>query len=236
MSSRGNPNSYRICALLPPVDQGESAISTDTKTQAVRAKTWLKPRQIEQLRDTAYEVGAPYLQARNEAIVTLLYDTGLRVGEAVAIEPDGMLHLNEGELYLPTHIQKDYPIEGESPAPATLTLDQSGDLRTVRTLRSYLNGLWRDSSYLFPSRQSDQMTTESVRNVLRQLAESGDVRPYNADGSRGDPSEVRPHSLRHSVAYRMLAEENARLVDVRNRLRHTSIATTERVYEHFMKR
>lgn len=188
------------------------------------------------MRDAAYEVGPTYLQARNEAVVTLLYDTGLRVGEAVAIEPDGMLHLDEGELYLPTRIQKDYPIEGESPPPATLTLDRGGDLRTVRTLRSYLNGLWRPSKYLFPSRQSDQMTTESVRNVLRQLAGHANVRPFHADGSRGEPAEVRPHSLRHSVAYRMLAEEEARLIDVRNRLRHTSISTTERVYEHFMKR
>ncbi|GAB3328899.1 hypothetical protein GCM10027355_34580 [Haloplanus salinarum] len=45
-----------------------------------------------------------------------------------------------------------------------------------------------------------------------------------------------PHALRHSVAYRMLHEEAGHtLYDVRNRLRHRSLQTTERVYDHFKK-
>lgn len=211
-------------------------MSTNTQTSNERASTWLKPTQVEALRDAAYEVSHPHLQPRNEALVAFLYDTGLRVSEALQVRPDGMLDLRDGLLQLPTHLQKDYPIEGESPPPVTLELDRNDDLRTVRTLRSYLNGRWADSPYLFPSQESDRMTPESVRNVLRSLAEHADVRPFKADGSRGEPSEVRPHSLRHSVAWRMLAREDARLIDVRNRLRHTSISTTERVYEHFMRR
>jgi len=47
---------------------------------------------------------------------------------------------------------------------------------------------------------------------------------------------VTPHALRHSVAYRMLHEEDGNtLYDVRNRLRHRSLQTTERVYDHFKK-
>lgn len=183
----------------------------------------------------AYEVGAPYLQARNETLVTLMYDTGLRVGETVALRRS-ILDLDEGTVYVPTEIQKDYPIEGKLPPPATITLDQSGELRTVRTIRQYLNGRWRDSPFLFPSRESDQMTAEQVRHVVRKLAEHAKVRPYHADGSRGEPSEVHPHSLRHSVAWRMLAREDARLVDARNRLRHTTIKSTEQIYEHFIRR
>jgi integrase/recombinase XerD len=48
--------------------------------------------------------------------------------------------------------------------------------------------------------------------------------------------DVTPHALRHSVAYRMLHEEDENtLYDVRNRLRHRSLQTTERVYDHFKK-
>jgi integrase/recombinase XerC/integrase/recombinase XerD len=44
---------------------------------------------------------------------------------------------------------------------------------------------------------------------------------------------VTPHTLRHSVAYRMLnVEEGHSFYDVRNRLRHATIQTTERVYDH----
>jgi integrase/recombinase XerC/integrase/recombinase XerD len=76
------------------------------------------------------------------------------------------------------------------------------------------------------------MTTESVRNVVREAAVGADVRPMTVTW-RGDPEDVRPHTLRHSVAYRMVnTEEDNTLYDVRNRLRHRSIQTTERVYDH----
>ena len=51
----------------------------------------------------------------------------------------------------------------------------------------------------------------------------------------GESDDVTAHTLRHSVAWRMLrAEESNTLYDVRNRLRHASILTTERLYDHFV--
>ncbi len=56
------------------------------------------------------------------------------------------------------------------------------------------------------------------------------------DGSCGDASDVTPHALRHSVAYRMMnTEDGNTLSDVRNRLRHRSIQTTERVSDHIIE-
>ena len=67
-------------------------------------------------------------------------------------------------------------------------------------------------------------------------AASADIEPYLVDGGRGDPDDVTPHALRHSVAYRMMnVEEDNTLYDVRNRLRHRSIQTTERVYDHMIR-
>jgi|APHM01.1.fsa_nt_gi Phage integrase family. len=78
------------------------------------------------------------------------------------------------------------------------------------------------------------MTTEAVRQVIQSLADRAEVRPHTIAGRRGDPGDVTPHVLRHSVAYRLLHDEDAyRLYDVRNRLRHATIQTTERVYDHF---
>jgi integrase/recombinase XerC/integrase/recombinase XerD len=72
--------------------------------------------------------------------------------------------------------------------------------------------------------------------MLHSVAETAGIRPYLVDGSRGDAGDVTPHTLRHSVAYRMMnAEEGNTLYDVRNRLRHRSIQTTERVYDHLIK-
>jgi integrase/recombinase XerC/integrase/recombinase XerD len=70
--------------------------------------------------------------------------------------------------------------------------------------------------------------------MLGRVAEEAEVRPYLVKGGRGEPSDVTPHALRHSVAWRMMnVEEGNTLYDVRKRLRHRSIQTTERVYDHF---
>jgi len=202
--------------------------NTDTK---VRAKVWLRPEQIDALRSACYDTGADYLQQRNEAIIALMYDTGVRVGELVALDVE---HLRDGNtaLYMPTGIQKDYPTDS-SPPPATLNLASD----VSRLLSSYLTNRWKDAEALFPSRSSDRITTEGVRNALRKIAVQADVRPYLLDGSRGEPTDVTPHALRHSVAFRMMnAEDGNELYDVRNRLRHRSITTTEQVYDHILRR
>ena len=202
--------------------------NTDTQ---VRAKVWLRPEQVDAIRSACYDTGAEYLQQRNEAIVALMYDTGVRVGELVALDVD---HLRDGNtaLYLPGPIQKDYPTDS-SPPPATLELASD----VSRLLSSYLTNRWKDTPALFPSRSADRITTQGVRDAVRKVAIAADVRPYLLDGSRGEPGDVTPHALRHSVAYRMMnAEEGNELYDVRNRLRHRSITTTEQVYDHILRR
>ncbi|MFD1643922.1 tyrosine-type recombinase/integrase [Halohasta litorea] len=196
----------------------------------VRAKVWLTPDQVDDLRSACYSTGADYLQQRNEAIIALMYDTGLRVGELVAVDVD-MLREGNSALYLPTEIQKDYPNDNE-PAPATLELASD----VTRLLSSYLNSRWKDSPALFPSRSSDRITTQGVRDAISKVAEKAGVEPYLLNGTRGESGDVTPHALRHSVAYRMMnAEEGNTLYDVRNRLRHRSIQTTEQVYDHIIR-
>ena len=202
--------------------------SANSQTQEDdKAQAWLKPEQVEQMRDATVAESANYLAGRNDALIALLYDTGLRVGEAVAVDTE-MLDLDEGVLMLPADVQKDYPNDNSPQYTEIELADQ-----TVRTLRQYLNTRWKDSPALFPSRQSDRMTAESVRNVVRDAAEDAEIRPFTVRG-RGTPNQVTPHVCRHSVAYRMLnREEGNTLYDVTKRLRHATILTTERVYSHF---
>lgn len=189
--------------------------------------SWLKPSQVEDLRDGAHH--GRHGQ-RDEAIITLLYDTGLRRGELSLVDRD-MLDLNEEELRIPARIQKDYPNEN-TPSAATFRLDPGGSLRTTRVLRAYLADR-PDMSALFPSQKSRRMTGKAINDVVKRAAAAAEVEPYQSDG-RGSASDVSAHTLRHSVAWRMLrAEEGNTLYDVRNRLRHSTILTTEREYDHF---
>jgi len=198
----------------------------ETQTEE-KASVWLKPEQVDRMRSATVEQSATYLAARNDALIATLYDTGLRVAEAVALDVEDHVDLDDGVIVLPADIQKDYPTD-RSPSYTEIELDDE----TVRTLRMYLAGRWKDTEALWPSRQADRMSTESVRNVVRDAAVAADVRPLTLAG-RGEPEDVTPHTLRHSVAYRMLnVEEGNTFYDVRNRLRHATIQTTERVYDH----
>jgi len=200
--------------------------STNRKTQT-KATVWLKPEQIEAMRNATVAESADYLAARNDSLIATLADTGLRVSEAMALDTE-MLDLEEGIVMLPASIQKDYPNDN-SPEYTEIALADD----TVRTLRTYLSNRWKDSPALFPSRQSERMTRQSAGNVVSKAAQDAQVRPYTTEG-RGKPSDVTPHTLRHSVAYRMLnREEGNTLYDVTKRLRHATITTTERVYSHF---
>ncbi|MFB6148517.1 MAG: tyrosine-type recombinase/integrase [Halobacteriales archaeon] len=202
--------------------------SRKTQTDNPRAQTWLRPAQVDDLREAALTTGADYLQDRNDLIIATLYHLGLRVAELVALDVEDF-ELDARELYLPSHKQKGYPSNNHSPPPRTLDLSRDYTL----DLRRYLNNRWKDTDAVFPSRQRDRIGTEAVRSVVSTLAHEANVEPRLEQGGRGDPDDVTPHTLRHSVAYRMLREEDARLIEVRDRLRHSSIQTTEQIYEHF---
>lgn len=190
--------------------------------------SWLKPDQIEEMRDAAH---AGRHGQRDDAILTLLYDTGLRRAELSALNRD-MLGLDESELRVPSSIQKDYPNDN-SPSPVTFGLDPANDLATVRTLRAYLNLRTDAQPALFPSQKSTRMTGKAINDAIKRLAERASIEPYTYNG-RGQSAEISAHTLRHSVAWRMLRAENGNtLYDVRNRLRHATILTTERKYDHF---
>lgn len=197
----------------------------------IRAKVWLDPSQVEALRTACYDDRfASYLRQRNETIIQLMYDTGVRVGELVQLNVEYLRDANEA-LYLPSHIQKDYPTEN---TPSAVPVDLSAE--TTRLLSSYLTNRWKDTEALFPSRKADRITEQGVRYMLHDVAEVAGVRPFRIEGDRGDASDVTPHALRHSVAYRMMThEEGNTFYDVRKRLRHRSIQTTERTYDHFKR-
>lgn len=114
------------------------------------------------------------------------------------------LDLDAGTVYLLSRIQKG------SPPPATLGLATD----TVRLLRRYLRDRWKDTDALFSTRSSDRLTTRSLQRLVEKLAPEADVRPQVAGGGVGDPDDVTPHTLRHSVTYRIIQVDSGRLEDV----------------------
>jgi site-specific recombinase XerD len=58
----------------------------------VQASVWLKPDSLDALRTAVYRCRPDYLQERDNTILTLMSDTGVRVGELVAIDTDHRKH------------------------------------------------------------------------------------------------------------------------------------------------
>lgn len=205
------------------------ATSTGPKESDTQAKTWLKPAQVERLRDGVLDAAPAYQQDRNEALIALLYDTGLRRSEAVGLDA-AHFDPDAGTIYVPASIQK-----GATARDATLDLGRWG-ADSTRTLRRYLRDRETDSPALFPSRQADRMTGRSAARVVKSAAVAADVTPQAVGTRDAGPADVTPHTLRHSVAYRIIQQEGGRLEDVQLRLRHASRATTDRVYSHLVPR
>jgi integrase len=213
-------------STTPTAATNSDAHTTNTDTTTGRARTWLKPPQVAQLRDECLTNTCPtYLQDRDEAIITLAYDAGLRAGELAALDVDHV-DLDAGTVYLPTTIQKG------NPPPATLELERD----TVRTLRRYRRDRWKETTALFPTRSSSRITTRSLRRLIAKLAGAAGVRPQLAGGGVGEPDDVTPHTLRHSVAYRIIQVDGGRLEDVQLRLRHANRQTTDQIYSHLVPR
>lgn len=186
----------------------------------------MKPEQIDRMRSATVENSARYLQARNDAIIAVLTDTGLRVNELRLLDVD-MIDLDDGVTNLPASIQKDYANDN---SPSDTTIGLATD--TIRTLRMYLSNRWKDTKALFPSRQNDRVSNQSIRDLVANAAEWANVEPHSTGNGRGEPNDVTPHTFRHSVAYRMLRREDKSIYDVKNRLRHASLITTDRMYSH----
>lgn len=82
-------------------------------------------------------------------------------------------------------------------------------------------------------RDGELRRSPEIEDSQARIDKEADVRLYIVTVARGDPSAVTPHSLRHSVAWRMLnAEGDTTMYDLRNLLRHRSIRPTGRVYDH----
>ncbi len=180
-----------------------------TPKQDKRLPKCLEEEQIEKLLsnpDTTTLLGA-----RDRAMLEVLYSTGMRVSELIA--------LNVGDVDLSSNVVR---VQGKGKKRRVIPLGPGA----VRTILHFLdlrrndprNGSF-DAEALFINKHGQRLSTRSVRRKLdKYLLEAG------LDLS------VSPHTLRHSFATHML-RRGADLRSVQEMLGHQSLSTTQ-VYTH----
>ena len=157
--------------------------------------------------------GSPERVARLGCIVEMLYATGLRVSELVALpraavrgDPRMILVSGKGGR------ERMVPISG----PARKALAEWCRHRDATEAESVRRG-GRASPHLFPSRgRSGHLTRVAVYQMLKELAVRTGV----------DPALLSPHTLRHAFATHLLAN-GADLRAIQALLGHADISTTE---------
>jgi integrase len=179
------------------VAQGQKSVLPKTKT----AEEWVA---FFGCIDTRYPTAA-----RNHALLYLTYVTGLRIGEALALE------VRDVDLdLLKVHVVRGKTGERFVPLPGDASLAES----LTRWLR--VRDDW--------SPPCDLLFVTKAGRPLRAAAARRTMALY---GQRSGIGHVTPHMLRHSAATEMLAH-GAPPIGVQRVLGHRSLRTTLETYAH----
>jgi len=152
---------------------------------------------------------------RNNALLELLYATGIRVSECCDIKLQD-IDLSLGTVLIHGKGKKDRYV------PVGRYAQEAIDLY-IRTARMELTSSDAKAHvYLFVNFRGDPLTPRGVRYILNEL-----IKKSAADGS------LHPHMLRHSFATHLL-NNGADIRTVQELLGHSKISSTQ-VYTHVTK-
>jgi integrase/recombinase XerC len=148
----------------------------------------------------------PAIRARDDAVLELLYGSGLRVGELCALGPAD-LDLERGRALVWGKGGKQRAVPLSAPAVEALRAWVDGPRRALATGDA-------DIDALFLNRRGRRLTPRDARRILDRRA----------------ASPTHPHALRHTFATHLL-DGGADLRSVQELLGHADLATTQR-YTH----
>ena len=170
-----------------------------------------------QLADHADEADDPWLDARDAAMVELLYGGGLRVGELIGLDvapSDAALRAGRGWLDLQG---AEVQVQGKGDKRRTVPVGR-GALQALQqwlAVRDQVAAQPQAAQALFIGRRGTRLTAQSVwQRLKRRSLRAGLATP------------VHPHMLRHSFASHVL-QSSGDLRAVQELLGHANIGTTQ---------
>lgn len=186
-----------------------SVVATPKKD--LKLPEFLYYQDVEKLLDPA---SVDWVTARDLALLEVIYSSGLRVSEAVA--------LDMGDI---DSRQKTIRVLGKGNKERIVPI---GD-RALLRLEEYFAKLKAEKQIslqrgdaIFLNKQGKRITDRSVRTILNQYMQAA-----------GLSQHISPHALRHSFATHLL-EGGADLRAVQEYLGHSSLSTTQ-IYTHVTK-
>lgn len=152
-----------------------------------------------------------YRGLRNWALFDILFATGIRVGEASALDlADFLVH------------EATFKIRGKGGRDRIAFAADEASLRVQKSHLDMRRQIVTKSSALFVNSAGGRLSTQGITNVIAKMSREA-----------GIERRVTPHMLRHTVAT-LLLRNGVNIRVVQEFLGHASIATTQR-YTHISK-
>lgn len=152
------------------------------------------------------EISADPVRVRDRAILELLYATGARVSEIIALDLDDIIDPTLVRLYGKGSKERIVPVGGFA--------QRALEAYLVRT-RPKLATAGKGTPALFLNQRGNRLTRQTVWQIINDAARVAEI-----------PGEISPHTLRHSFATHLL-EGGADVRVVQELLGHSSVATTQ---------
>jgi integrase/recombinase XerD len=188
----------------------ESLVTTDVAVDTKPPKLPMrlpKAISIEQMESVLGAVGGDDLQSlRDRALLELLYATGARVSEAVALNVDDLVDGDIVRLFGKGSKQRIVPVGSYARAALHAYLVRARPAFSVRGIAT---------PALFLGARGQRVSRQNVWLIIRAAAEKAKL-----------GVEISPHTFRHSFATHLLAG-GADVRVVQELLGHSSVATTQ---------
>ena len=191
------------------------ALKQGTKKQReMKEVYYLEPSEVDLLAENA-----PTPSLRNELLIRLLYQTGLRRGELAETR---LQDIDTDERYINVHATKTHLNRTVYYQPKLDTLIA----RWINVERKALSTA--GSEYLFPTYKSEKVSPTRLNGVVKQAAEKAGLQADVYTNAAGhNQQKVTAHVLRHSYAVQSL-KNGMDTRTLQKLLGHAKIDTTER--------
>ncbi len=203
---------------------GREGLVSANPVQDVRAPRQARPLpkalgvdEAVQLADHVAEDDDPWLEARDAAMVELLYGSGLRVGELVGLDvaaSDAAQRAGRGWIDLPS-AEVQVQGKGSKRRGVPLGTQALAALQRWLAVRDQVAGEGDAAMALFIGRRGTRLTPQSIWQRLKRRSLLA-----------GLATPVHPHMLRHSFASHVL-QSSSDLRAVQELLGHAHIGTTQ---------
>jgi integrase/recombinase XerD len=195
----------RRLKIKKPVENRVPTVLSTREVRALLAAPKEQVAELSNLRDhSAGSRNRYFCAVRDNVILELLFSTGIRIGELVA--------LNVSDVDLD---RRQIQITGRATRGRAVTLSSDVVLEAMRQYIELRGERTLSTSALFVGRSGTRLTIYSIENIFKKHVRLAEIKRH-----------VTPHSLRHTMAA-MLVSSGTDIKEVQEILGHASILSTQ---------